>query len=60
MQGHNMIVVEADGHYFEPFVVKNLFIYSGETYLVLVKTDQDPLRNYWITSNVVSRKRTTP
>ena len=60
MQGHNMTVVEADGHYVEPFEVKNLFIYSGETYSVLVKTDQDPSRNYWITSNVVSRNRTTP
>ncbi|KAL9329668.1 hypothetical protein ACSQ67_004671 [Phaseolus vulgaris] len=60
IEGHNMTVVEADGHYVEPFVVKNLFIYSGETYSVLVKTDQDPSRNYWITSNVVSRNRTTP
>jgi len=55
-----MTVVEADGHYVDPFVVKNLYIYSGETYSVLVKTDQDPSRNYWITSNVVSRNRTTP
>ena len=50
-----MTVVEADGHYVEPFVVQNLFIYSGETYSVLVKADQDPTRNYWITSNIVSR-----
>ncbi|KAJ1412857.1 Multicopper oxidase, type 1 [Sesbania bispinosa] len=60
IEGHNMTVVEADGHYVEPFVVQNLFIYSGETYSVLVKADQDPSRNYWITSNVVSRNRTTP
>lgn len=60
IEGHNMTVVEADGHYVDPFVVKNLYIYSGETYSVLVKTDQDPSRNYWITSNVVSRNRTTP
>uniref|UniRef100_A0A0R0IQ87 L-ascorbate oxidase n=1 Tax=Glycine max TaxID=3847 RepID=A0A0R0IQ87_SOYBN len=59
-RGHNMTVVEADGHYVEPFVVKNLFIYSGETYSVTVKSDQDPSRNYWITSNVVSRNRSTP
>ncbi|XWS41527.1 hypothetical protein CRYUN_Cryun17cG0089300 [Craigia yunnanensis] len=39
----------------EPFVVQNLFIYSGETYLVIVKADQDPTRNYWITSNIDSR-----
>ncbi|CAL5214461.1 unnamed protein product [Lathyrus oleraceus] len=60
IEGHNMTVVEADGHYVEPFVVKNLYIYSGETYSVLVKANQDPSRNYWITSNVVSRNRTTP
>jgi FtsP/CotA-like multicopper oxidase with cupredoxin domain len=31
-----MTVVEADGHYVKPFVVKNLNIYSGETYSVLI------------------------
>ena len=60
MQGHNMTVVEADGHYVEPFVVKNLFIYSGETYSVLIKADQDPTRNYWASTKVVSRNNTTP
>ncbi|KAJ7956866.1 L-ascorbate oxidase [Quillaja saponaria] len=60
IEGHNMTVVEADGHYVEPFVIKNLFIYSGETYSVLVKADQDPSRNYWATTSVVSRNRTTP
>ncbi|KAK6922973.1 Multicopper oxidase, N-terminal [Dillenia turbinata] len=60
LRGHNLTVVEADGHYVEPFTVKNLFIYSGETYSVLVKANQDPSRNYWITSNVVSRKPATP
>jgi FtsP/CotA-like multicopper oxidase with cupredoxin domain len=56
MQGHQMTVVEADGHYVKPFGVKNLNIYSGETYSVLIKADQDPNRNYWLASNVVSRK----
>ncbi|KGN48772.1 L-ascorbate oxidase [Cucumis sativus] len=60
IEGHTMTVVEADGHYVEPFQVNNLFIYSGETYSVLIKADQDPSRNYWITTNVVSRSRTTP
>ncbi|TYG40672.1 hypothetical protein ES288_D12G111800v1 [Gossypium darwinii] len=55
IEGHKLTVVEADGHYVEPFVVQNLFIYSGETYSVLVKADQDPTTNYWITSNIVSR-----
>ncbi|PWZ13214.1 L-ascorbate oxidase [Zea mays] len=55
-----MTVVEADGHYVKPFVVKNLNIYSGETYSVLIKADQDPNRNYWLASNVVSRQPATP
>ncbi|KAH9669939.1 L-ascorbate oxidase [Citrus sinensis] len=57
-QGHNMTVVEADGHNVEPFVVQNLFIYSGETYSVLIKADQNPTRNYWATTNIVSRNAT--
>ncbi|KAI8536192.1 hypothetical protein RHMOL_Rhmol10G0236900 [Rhododendron molle] len=60
IEGHNMTVVEADGSNVEPFVVKNLFIYSGETYSVLIKADQAPTRNYWIVSTVVARNRTTP
>ncbi|XP_044470060.1 L-ascorbate oxidase-like [Mangifera indica] len=60
IEGHNMTVVEADGHYVEPFVVQNLFIYSGESYSVLIKTNQNPSRNYWATTNVVSRNATTP
>ncbi|KAF5480808.1 hypothetical protein F2P56_001521 [Juglans regia] len=59
IEGHNMTVVEADGHYVEPFVVKNLYLYSGETYSVLVKADQDPSRNHWITTNVVGRPPNT-
>ncbi|KAE8124514.1 hypothetical protein FH972_019392 [Carpinus fangiana] len=59
-QGHNMIVVEADGSYVEPFETKNLYINSGETYSVLVTANQDPSTNYWITTNVVNRKPSTP
>ncbi|GER47600.1 ascorbate oxidase [Striga asiatica] len=60
IEGHNMTVVEADGHYVNPFVVKNLFIYSGETYSVLVTADQNPSRNYWATAKIVSRNSSTP
>ncbi|KAF7129963.1 hypothetical protein RHSIM_Rhsim10G0157000 [Rhododendron simsii] len=60
IEGHTMTVVEADGHNVKPFVVKNLFIYSGETYSVLIKADQAPTRNYWAVSKVVSRNSTTP
>ncbi|GAB2278620.1 hypothetical protein Dimus_013299 [Dionaea muscipula] len=59
IEGHKMTVVEADGSYVEPFVVENLFIYSGETYSVIIKANQDPSRNYWITTNVVGRKPAT-
>ncbi|KAJ4812852.1 Ascorbate oxidase [Rhynchospora pubera] len=60
IEGHSLTVVEADSHYVDPFVVKNLNIYSGETYSVILKADQDPNRNYWLASNVVSRKPGTP
>ncbi|PAN12114.1 hypothetical protein PAHAL_2G243700 [Panicum hallii] len=61
IEGHPMTVVEADGHYVKPFIVDSLSIYSGETYSVLIKADhQDPTRNYWLTSNVVSRQPGTP
>ncbi|KZV53747.1 ascorbate oxidase [Dorcoceras hygrometricum] len=60
IESHNMTVVEADGHNVEPFEVKNLFIYSGETYSVLIRADQDPSRNYWASAKVVSRNSTTP
>lgn len=59
---HNLTVVEADGHYAEPFVVQNLLIYSGETYSVFIKADQSPSRNYLITTNIVgwNATATTP
>ncbi|CAI9280326.1 unnamed protein product [Lactuca saligna] len=60
IEGHNMTVVEADGHYVEPFIVKNLFIYSGETYSVLITANQDPSRNYWAVSKMVSRNNSVP
>ncbi|XP_059648949.1 L-ascorbate oxidase-like [Cornus florida] len=60
IEGHNMTVVEADGHNVEPFVIKNIFVYSGETYSVLIIADQDPSRNYWASAAVVGRNRTTP
>ncbi|XP_030468664.2 L-ascorbate oxidase-like [Syzygium oleosum] len=58
IEGHNMTIVESDGHYVEPIVAQNLFIYSGETYSVLIKIDQEPSRNYWITTNIVGRNAT--
>ncbi|XP_073007410.1 L-ascorbate oxidase [Typha latifolia] len=60
IEGHELTVVEADGHYVDPFVVKNIYIYSGETYSVLLTANQDPSRNYWAAVNVVAREPGTP
>ncbi|KAG0469775.1 hypothetical protein HPP92_016475 [Vanilla planifolia] len=60
IEGHNMTIVEADGHYVKPVVVKNLNTYSGETYSVILKAEQSPSRNYWVVLNVVGRKPRTP
>ncbi|GAU28265.1 hypothetical protein TSUD_118720 [Trifolium subterraneum] len=54
------MVVEADGNYIQPFVVDDIDIYSGETYSVLLKTNQDPKKNYWISIGVRGRKPNTP
>lgn len=54
MQGHKMTVVETDGVHVVPFVTDNLYIYSGETYSVLVTTDQNHSRNYGISINVIA------
>ncbi|XP_059659377.1 L-ascorbate oxidase-like isoform X2 [Cornus florida] len=57
---HKMEVVEADGNYVQPFYVNDLDIYSGESYSVLFKTDQDPSKNYWISVSVRGREPNTP
>ncbi|KAF7815509.1 L-ascorbate oxidase-like [Senna tora] len=48
ISNHKMVVVESDGHYVEPFTVDKIDIYSGESYSVLLTTDQNPNQNYWI------------
>ncbi|KNA20823.1 hypothetical protein SOVF_049080 [Spinacia oleracea] len=57
---HKMIVVEADGNYVQPFAVEDLDIYSGESYSVVIKTDQNPNQNYWISVGVRGRQPKTP
>ncbi|KAJ1432124.1 Multicopper oxidase, type 1 [Sesbania bispinosa] len=39
---HKMVVVEADGNYVQQSTVDSIDIYSGESYSVLITTDQDP------------------
>ncbi|CAA0833520.1 Plant L-ascorbate oxidase [Striga hermonthica] len=60
MFSHKLVVVEADGNYVQPFTVDNLYIYSGESYSVLLTTDQNPTQNYWASINVVGREPKTP
>ncbi|XP_028758119.1 L-ascorbate oxidase [Neltuma alba] len=60
IQNHKMVVVEADGNYVTPFTVEDIDIYSGESYSVLLTTDQDPSKNYWIAIGVRGRKPFTP
>lgn len=51
--------MEADGRYVHPFEVDSIDIYSGETYSVLLVTDQDPKHNYWLSAGVIGRKPNT-
>ncbi|CAA0805908.1 Plant L-ascorbate oxidase [Striga hermonthica] len=54
--GNHMVeVVEADGNYVQPFNTSNIYIYPGETYSILLRTNQDPTQNYWIRVAVVAR-----
>ena len=59
MQNHKMMVVEADGNYVEPFTVDDMDIYSGESYSVLINTDQNSSSNYWLSVGVRGRKPNT-
>lgn len=61
IQGHKLEVVEADGNYVKPFLVDDLDIYSGESYSVLLNTNQGPPSgNYWISIGVRGREPANP
>ncbi|KAK7306747.1 hypothetical protein VNO77_44703 [Canavalia gladiata] len=60
ISNHKLVVVEADGNYVQPFEVDNMDIYSGESYSVLLTTNQDPNKNYWLSIGVIGRKPKTP
>nr|XP_043620922.1 L-ascorbate oxidase-like [Erigeron canadensis] len=57
---HKMVMVEADGNYLQPVSVNDFDIYSGETYSVIFRTDQNPTENYWISVGVRGREPKTP
>ncbi|KAL9244349.1 hypothetical protein vseg_018135 [Gypsophila vaccaria] len=52
---HKLTIVEADGNYVKPFTVDDLDIYSGESYSILLHTNQNPSKNYWISLGVRGR-----
>ncbi|XP_020573957.1 L-ascorbate oxidase-like isoform X2 [Phalaenopsis equestris] len=52
---HNLTVVEADGNYVKPFNVNDMDVYSGETYSILIRTDQNSSLNYWISIGIRGR-----
>ncbi|KAL6839550.1 hypothetical protein ACP4OV_030820 [Aristida adscensionis] len=55
---HKLRVVEADGNFVAPFDVDDIDIYSGESYSVLLRTDQRALP-YWISVGVRGRRPKT-
>ncbi|CAJ1965026.1 unnamed protein product [Sphenostylis stenocarpa] len=59
ISNHKLVVVEADGNYVTPFAVDDMDIYSGESYSVLLRTDQYPNKNYWLSVGVRGRKPNT-
>ncbi|WCJ41509.1 L-ascorbate oxidase [Euphorbia peplus] len=58
ISGHKMVVVEADGNYIQPFETNDLYIYSGESYSVLINTNQKK-GNYYISVGQVARNSNT-
>ncbi|KAM7259721.1 hypothetical protein ACFE04_015462 [Oxalis oulophora] len=57
---HKLVVVEADGNYVTPFEVDDMDIYSGESYSVLLSTNQNPTNNYYLSIGVRGRDPKTP
>ncbi|KAI3926880.1 hypothetical protein MKX01_032795 [Papaver californicum] len=56
---HKMTLVEADVNYIQPVAVDSLNIYSGDTYSVLITTNQDPSTNYWIPAYLIDSEKTS-
>lgn len=55
-----MTLVEADGNYVKPYIVRDIDIYSGESYSVLIKTKKQRSSNFWLSVGVRGRKPATP
>lgn len=60
VESHKLTVIEADGNYVDPVEVDDLDIYAGQTYSLLLSTNQFPGRNYWATLSVRGRRPQTP
>ncbi|WCJ41514.1 L-ascorbate oxidase [Euphorbia peplus] len=60
ISGHTMQVVEADGNYVKDFDTDHLYVYSGESYSVLLATtDVNAHKNYEISVSQVARESNT-
>ncbi|KAL4194761.1 hypothetical protein AMTRI_Chr05g70100 [Amborella trichopoda] len=60
IENHKLVLVEADGNYIQPVTVENLDIYSGETYSLLLHTNQDPSTKYKASASIISRPPKMP
>ncbi|KAL3653300.1 hypothetical protein CASFOL_002981 [Castilleja foliolosa] len=56
---HKLRVVEADGNLVEHFDVDSLYIYPGQTYSVLLNTNQSPNTSHWVSVDVIGRNPNT-
>jgi iron transport multicopper oxidase len=52
VDGHDLIIVEADGIYVEPYKVDRLYLAVSQRYAVLLTAKMDPVGNYLIKCQV--------
>ncbi|KAG1849287.1 laccase [Suillus subalutaceus] len=50
IDGHNLTIIEVDGHYVKPLIVDSIQIYTGQRYSFILETDQT-VDNYWVHAN---------
>lgn len=48
IENHEMLVIASDGSTFEPVTADTLYFISGERYDVVVKADNEEIRDYWV------------
>ncbi|KAG6854432.1 hypothetical protein C0991_006976 [Blastosporella zonata] len=55
IHNHQMTIIETDGEYTTPVLVDSLWVYAGQRYSVIVRTNQTP-GNYWIRADPLSSR----